>query len=148
MFVTLVHIHVKPDQVDTFLDATRANHEASIREDGNLRFDVLRLVEDPNRFLLYEWYADEASALRHRDTPHYLAWREATVDVFAEPRYGVRYEGLLPGDARGRLTRAPGAAAAQPDASPHGRLRSRIASTTRAQAGVARSGNAAAIRSA
>ena len=31
MFVTLVHIHVKPDQVDAFLDATRANHEASIR---------------------------------------------------------------------------------------------------------------------
>ena len=101
MFVTLVHIHVKPDQVDTFLDATRANHEASIREDGNLRFDVLRSVEDPNRFLLYEWYADEASALRHRDTPHYLAWREATVDVFAEPRYGVRYEGLYPATLAG-----------------------------------------------
>ena len=39
---------------------------------------------------------DEAAALRHRDTPHYLAWRDATVDVFAEPRYGVRYEGLFP----------------------------------------------------
>ena len=96
MFVTLVHIHVKPDQVDTFLDATRANHEASIREDGNLRFDVLRSVEDPLRFVLYEWYADEAAALRHRDTPHYAAWRDATVHVFAEPRYGVRYEGLFP----------------------------------------------------
>ena len=47
MFVTLVHIHVKPDQVDTFLDATRANHEASIREDGNLRFDVLALGRGP-----------------------------------------------------------------------------------------------------
>jgi (4S)-4-hydroxy-5-phosphonooxypentane-2,3-dione isomerase len=96
MFVTLVHIHVKPDQVGTFLDATRANHEASICEDGNLRFDVLRSVEDPLRFVLYEWYADEAAALRHRDTPHYAVWRDATVDVFAEPRYGVRYEGLFP----------------------------------------------------
>ena len=47
MFVTLVHFHVKPDQVDTFLDATRANHEASIREDGNLRFDVLRAGRGP-----------------------------------------------------------------------------------------------------
>ena len=101
MFVTLVHIHVKPDQVDTFLDATRANHEASVREDGNLRFDVLRSVEDPTRFLLYEWYVDEASALRHRETPHYAAWRDATVDVFAEPRYGVRYEGLYPETAPG-----------------------------------------------
>jgi dihydropyrimidinase len=63
MFVTLVHIHVKPDHVETFLDATRANHEASIREDGNLRFDVLRSVEDPNRFVLYEWYVDEAAGV-------------------------------------------------------------------------------------
>jgi autoinducer 2-degrading protein len=96
MYVTLVHIHVKPDQVDMFLDATRANHEASIREDGNLRFDVLRSVEDPNRFVLYEWYADEASARAHKETAHYAAWRDATAEVFAEPRYGVRYEGLYP----------------------------------------------------
>lgn len=96
MYVTLVHIHVKPDQVETFLDATRANHEASIREDGNFRFDVLRSVDDPTRFVLYEWYADEASAKAHKETAHYAAWREATEDVFAEPRYGVRYEGLYP----------------------------------------------------
>jgi (4S)-4-hydroxy-5-phosphonooxypentane-2,3-dione isomerase len=96
VFVTLVHIHVKPDQVETFLDATRANHEASIREDGNVRFDVLRSVEDPTRFVLYEGYVDEAAAARHKETPHYAAWREATADVFAEPRYGVRYEGLYP----------------------------------------------------
>ena len=101
MFVTLVHIHVKPDQVDTFLDATRANHEASTREPGNLRFDVLRSVDDPLRFVLYEWYVDEASAKAHKDTPHYAAWRDATVDVFAEPRYGVRYEGLYPETAAG-----------------------------------------------
>ena len=96
MFVTLVHIHVKPDKVAGFLDATRANHEASIREDGNVRFDVLRSVEDPNRFVLYEWYADEASARAHKETAHYATWRDATADVFAEPRYGVRYEGVYP----------------------------------------------------
>ena len=39
---------------------------------------------------------DEAAAPAHRDTPHYAAWREATVDMFVEPRYGVRYEGLFP----------------------------------------------------
>ena len=96
MYVTLVHIHVKPEHVQTFLDATRANHEASIREPGNLRFDVLRSVEDPNRFVLYEWFVDEAAAAAHKETSHYHAWREATAEVFAEPRYGVRYEGLFP----------------------------------------------------
>ena len=96
MFVTLVHIHVKPDQVDTFLDATRANHEASIREDGNLRFDVLRSVEEPTRFLLYEWYATDAAAAAHRETPHYQAWVSAVTDWFVEPRHADAYEAVYP----------------------------------------------------
>ena len=101
MFVTLVHCHVKPDHADDFIDATRANHEASIREPGNVRFDVIRSVEDPNRFVIYEWYVDEAAAKAHKATPHYDAWREATADWFAEPRYGVRYHGLFPETAAG-----------------------------------------------
>lgn len=96
MFVTLVHIHVRPDQLEVFLDATRANHEASIRETGNLRFDVIQSVDDPTRFILYEWYVDEDAAKAHKETPHYAAWRDATVDVFEEPRHGVRYVGLFP----------------------------------------------------
>jgi autoinducer 2-degrading protein len=96
MFVTLVHCHVKPEHADAFADACRANAEASPREPGNLRFDVLRLVEDPNRFLLDEWYVDADAARAHKDTPQYAAWREATAEMFAEPRHGVRYEGLYP----------------------------------------------------
>jgi autoinducer 2-degrading protein len=96
MFVTLVHCHVKPEWIDAFIDATRANHEASTREDGNMRFDVIRSVEDPTRFVLYEWYADEAAANLHKTTPHYDAWRKATADWFVEPRSGVRYVGLFP----------------------------------------------------
>ena len=96
MFVTLVHVHVKPDAIDPFLDATRVNHEASIREPGNVRFDVIRSVDDPNRFVLYEWYVDEDAAKAHKLTPHYEAWREAVTEWLAEPRFGVRYIGLLP----------------------------------------------------
>lgn len=96
MFVTLVHVHVKPQHLDAFLDATRANHEASVREPGNVRFDVLRQVEDPSRFILYEWYVDEAAARAHKETPHYVAWRDAMAGWQAEPRRGVRYDGLFP----------------------------------------------------
>jgi autoinducer 2-degrading protein len=96
MFVTIVHCHVKPEHADAFAAACRANCEASSREPGNLRFDLLRQVEDPSRFVLYEWYVDEATARAHKDTAHYAAWREATADMFADARYGVRYEGLFP----------------------------------------------------
>jgi len=96
MHVTLVHVRVLPEHTDTFLDAMRANHEASIREPGNLRFDVLRSVDEPDRFVIYEWYVDEAAAAAHKETPHYLAWRSTVEPWMAEPRRGVRYEGLLP----------------------------------------------------
>lgn len=96
MFVTLVHVHVKLEHADAFVDATRANHEASSREAGNLRFDVLRSVDDPSRFILYESYVDEAAAKAHKLTPHYEAWRDTVADWLAEPRTGVRYDGLFP----------------------------------------------------
>ena len=96
MFVTLVHCHVKPEAVDAFIDACVSNHEGSTREPGNIRFDVIQLADDPTRFVLCEWYTDETAAMAHKDTPHYSAWREATADMFEEPRYGVRYLGLAP----------------------------------------------------
>jgi autoinducer 2-degrading protein len=96
MYVTLVKIHVKSEHLAEFIEVTRANHEGSVREPGNLRFDVLQSVEDPSRFILYEAYRDEASAKAHKETAHYAAWRDAATDWMAEPRVGVRYDGLFP----------------------------------------------------
>lgn len=99
MHVTLVHVRVLPDQLDAFLDATRANHEGSVREPGNLRFDVLRDPADPTRFVLYEAYLDAAAAAAHKTAPHYLAWRDRVAPMMAEPRRGEPWEGLLPESA-------------------------------------------------
>lgn len=96
MHVTLVYVHVKPEHLEDFLEATRSNHAGSIREPGNLRFDVLRSADDPTRFVLYEAYASADAATAHKSTPHYLAWREAVADWMASPRKGVLHEGLLP----------------------------------------------------
>ncbi len=96
MHVTLVHVHVKPDHVADFIEATRANHLASVQEPGNRRFDVLQSPDDPTRFILYEAYADEADARAHKETTHYLAWRETVADWMAEPRQGVRWDCLYP----------------------------------------------------
>jgi autoinducer 2-degrading protein len=96
MQVTLVHVHVKPEHIETFLAATRANHEASVREPGCLRFDVLQSADDPARFVLYEAYRSAADAAAHKETGHYLNWRDRVAPWMAEPRRGVRYNGLLP----------------------------------------------------
>ena len=96
MYVTLVYVHVKPEHVADFIDAIRENHEHSVRESGNLRFDILQSTEDPTRFVAYEAYGDEAAARAHKETVHYLAWRDRVADWMAEPRQGVRYDGLFP----------------------------------------------------
>ena len=96
MHVTLVHVRVRPEDVDDFITATRANHEASITEPGNRRFDVLQAPDDPARFILYEAYASPADDTAHKETAHYLAWREAVGGMMAEPRRGEPMNGLLP----------------------------------------------------
>lgn len=75
MHVTLVHVHVKPESVPAFLAATRLNHEASVREPGNRRFDVLQDPADVTHFILYEAYASAEDAAAHKQTPHYAACR-------------------------------------------------------------------------
>jgi autoinducer 2-degrading protein len=96
MHVTLVKISVKPDRVDAFIEASRANHEGSVREPGNRRFDILQDPDDPTRFVLYEAYVGAEEAAAHKQTPHYLAWRDAVTEMMAEPRQGIPYNGLFP----------------------------------------------------
>jgi autoinducer 2-degrading protein len=96
MYVTIVNIHVKPGHVADFIEAIRANHEHSVREPGNLRFDILQSLDDPERFVTYMAYRDEESARAHRETPHYFEFRDRVADWMVEPRENVRYRGLYP----------------------------------------------------
>ena len=96
MQVTLVHVHVKPEHVADFIEATRVNHEASIREAGNRRFDVLQSRDDATRFVLYEAYATAEDAAAHKQTAHYLQWRDSVANWMAEARQGIAYHGLFP----------------------------------------------------
>jgi autoinducer 2-degrading protein len=98
MIVTCVHIHIKPDFIDRFVEVTTDNHNESIKEPGNLRFDLLQQTEDPCRFMLYEAYESEVAAGAHKNTTHYLKWRDAVSDMMAEPRAGVRYNIVHPKD--------------------------------------------------
>ena len=96
MFVTIVRIEVLPAHIEEFIQASRDNHLESVKEPGNLRFDLLRNEDNPNRFVLYEAYVNESTAAAHKDTAHYLKWRETVAPMMAKPREGIRYSGLLP----------------------------------------------------
>lgn len=96
MNVTLVEINIKPERVDEFMDVFRANHEGSIKEPGNLRFDVLQDPEVATRFFIYEAYQNDEAALAHKQTPHYLACVEKLDEMMSEPRKKRSFVGLLP----------------------------------------------------
>jgi len=96
MYVTIVHVHVKAENIEDFINACRLNHEASVMEDGNLRFDVIQQQNDPARFILYEAYESQETAALHKNTNHYLKWRDTVADWMASPRQGIVHNGLFP----------------------------------------------------
>jgi len=98
MIVTVVNVFVKPENIDQFIEATQENHQNSIKEKGNLRFDVLQRRNDPSVFTLYEAYESDEAASAHKQTAHYLKWRETVEPWMAKPREGIAHNVLAPRD--------------------------------------------------
>lgn len=99
MLIIHVHIHVKPEFVDAFREATIENARNSVQEAGIARFDVLQQEDDPTRFVLVEVYRTNEAPARHKETAHYLKWRDTVAGMMAEARTSVRYTNVFPEDA-------------------------------------------------
>jgi quinol monooxygenase YgiN len=98
MFIVHVFVHVKPDFVEAFQQATVENAAHSVREPGIARFDVLQQAGDATRFTLVEVYRDEAAPARHKETAHYQAWAARVAEMLAEPRTRAVYANIYPAD--------------------------------------------------
>jgi autoinducer 2-degrading protein len=98
MVVTCVYVHVKPDVVDRFINATIKNHLETVKEPGNIRFDFIQQADDPGRFMIYEVFESEQAVANHKTTEHYLSWRDEVVEFMAEQRKGVKYNIIEPSD--------------------------------------------------
>ena len=100
MLVYVVKVFVKNDYVEEFKKATIKNHKNTLQEPGNIRFDVLQSNEDPTRFTLYEVYESEDAVTAHKETAHYLEWRETVADWMAKPREGLKHKVIAPEEAK------------------------------------------------
>ena len=87
---------MKTGAIAAFRQACQLNHEASIQELGNRRFDVLQDVHDATHFVFYAAYRSEADAAAHKQTALYLDWRKMVADMMATPSQGQWFEGLFP----------------------------------------------------
>ena len=96
MLAVHVKIQVKPDCIDSFIEATKENARNSLLEPGIVRFDVLQDRDDPTRFALVEVYRNAEAPLRHKETAHYALWRDTVEEMMAVPRSSIKFETLYP----------------------------------------------------
>ena len=98
MIVTCVYVQVNEQFINDFISECRKNHNESVKEPGNMRFDVIQQVENPSNFMLYEAYIDEATANAHKQTEHYKVWRQNVEHMMAQPRSGVKHTIICPNE--------------------------------------------------
>jgi (4S)-4-hydroxy-5-phosphonooxypentane-2,3-dione isomerase len=97
MMIVHVHVHVKPESVAEFRQATIENARASIHEPGIARFDFVEQQDDSTRFVLIEVYRTPEAQAAHRETAHYAKWRDKVARMMAEPRQSVKFSAVFPG---------------------------------------------------
>ncbi len=98
MIVVHVFVHVKPEQVNAFKEATLENAQNSVQEPGIARFDVVQQDDDPTRFVLVEAYRTSEDPARHKETLHYRKWRDSVADMMAGPRSSIKCSNIYPDD--------------------------------------------------
>ncbi len=98
MLIVQVHVDVKPDFMDAFIQATLENARNSVQEPGIARFDVIQQQDNPTHFILVEVYRTPEDPARHKETTHYAKWRDTVAEMMAEPRHSVKYSNLYPDD--------------------------------------------------
>jgi (4S)-4-hydroxy-5-phosphonooxypentane-2,3-dione isomerase len=103
MLIVHVFVHVNPGAVAAFEAATLENARKSVQEPGVVRFDVIQQEDDPTRFVLVEIYRTVTDPALHKETKHYLTWRETVEPMMAEPRRSQKYRAVFPEDARWEL---------------------------------------------
>jgi quinol monooxygenase YgiN len=100
MQIVLVHVSVKSQFVEAFKQASIENASHSIKEAGVARFDVIQQTEDPTKFILVEVYKTAEAPAAHKETSHYARWRDTVAEMMSEPRQGIKYNNIFPGDDR------------------------------------------------
>ena len=101
LFIVHVFVQVKEDCIEAFREASLENARHSIEEPGILRFDVIQERERADQFVLVEVYRTPDDPAKHKETAHYLKWRETVADMMAVPRSARKYLAHYPATEMG-----------------------------------------------
>lgn len=85
-----VFISVKEEYISQFKEATVENARNSFEEPGVVRFELMQQQDAPSEFVLEEIYISSDDQLKHRETDHYIKWKETTTAMIAKA-YTIKY---------------------------------------------------------
>lgn len=81
-FVLIVHVQIKPDAVDKFMEMALANAAATrSTEPGCKQFDVVVDPEDPSKIAYYEVYDGTDAFEAHQQTAHFKRYLQTAVPL-------------------------------------------------------------------
>lgn len=84
-FAIFVTVRIKPGTRDAFLPLILENATAAVRDEPDChQFRVMNTEDDPDTFHFFEVYTDARALDRHRETPHFKAFFEASADMIEE----------------------------------------------------------------
>ena len=83
MFVLVVNLKIKPENVEAFMKKANENAAAARKEPGCRQFDILVDPNDKTKVMLYEIYNDEKAFEAHQQTPHFKKYVAEAVPLLA-----------------------------------------------------------------
>ena len=96
MHILHIFLHVKSEYVESFKAATVENARNSVQEAGIARFEVIQQADDPTHFVLVEFYRSNDARAQHRETAHFLTWRDTVADMLVTPLTRTEYVNIFP----------------------------------------------------
>ena len=83
MFVLVVNIRIKPENIDIWMKKALENAREARKEPGCKQFDVLVDPKDKAKVMLYEIYSDEKAFEAHQQTAHFKKYLAEAVPLLA-----------------------------------------------------------------
>ncbi|MFN2646241.1 MAG: putative quinol monooxygenase [Burkholderiales bacterium] len=83
MFVLVVDLRIKPENVERFMPMALENAREARKEPGCKQFDVLVDPQEKTKVMLYEIYNDEKAFEAHQQTPHFKKYLAEAVPLLA-----------------------------------------------------------------
>ena len=93
--VAVITMKVKNECIEDYIAAIQKNMRCSRQETGVVSFDVMQKKEAPGEFFLVEVYKTPEDQAAHRNTAHFLEFKEKAGSLLAEP-YAVDIYGFIP----------------------------------------------------